>query len=113
MKDMMSVMKQAQEMQKKMQDAQSQLEEIEVTGSSGGGAVTVTFNGKAEARRVTIDPELMNPEEVEILEDLVTAAINDAKSKAEQEAQKAMQGAMGGMGGMGGLAGMFGGKSPF
>jgi len=116
MKDMMSLMKQAQEMQKKMEEAQAGLESVEVTGSSGGGAVEVVVNARGEARRVRIDPELARPDEVEILEDLIVAAMNDAKSKAEQEAQKSMQDAMGGLGGMGALANMFGGgsgKGPF
>ena len=110
MKDMMGLMKQAQEMQQKMQDAQEMLDTISVEGSSGGGAVKVVFSGKGEAKSVSIDPELLNSEEVEILEDLIVAAINDVRARVETEAQKRMQDAMGGMGG---LAGMFGGKMPF
>lgn len=115
MKDMMGMMKQAREMQEKMEEAQARLDEVEAEGVSGGGAVRVTLSGRGEARRVRIDPELMNRDEVEILEDLLTAAFNDARVKAEQEAQRAMQDAMGGMGGgMGGLANLFGGgKGPF
>lgn len=116
MKDMMGMMKQAREMQQKMEEAQEQLDHIEAEGVSGGGAVRVTLSGKGEARRVKIDPELMNRDEVEILEDLLIAAFNDGKAKAEEEAQRTMQNAMGGIGGggMGGLASLFGGgKGPF
>lgn len=115
MKDMMGMMKQAREMQQKMEEAQEQLEHVEAEGVSGGGAVRVTLSGKGEVRRVKIDPELMNRDEVEILEDLLIAAFNDGKAKAEEEAQRTMQTAMGGMGGgMGGLASLFGGgKGPF
>jgi len=112
MKDMMDMMKKAQEMQAKMQEAQDSLADVTVEGTAGGGAVTVTFNGRGEAKGVKIDPELLNPDEAEILEDLVVAAITAARKKAEAEGQRVMKDAMGGFGGMpgmGGLGNLFGG----
>jgi DNA-binding YbaB/EbfC family protein len=81
--DLAKIMQQAQEMQQKMQDLQKQLEENEESGSSGGGMVTVVMNGKGLAKQLKIDPSLVNPNEIELLEDLVVAAYNDAKQKAE------------------------------
>lgn len=77
------MMKQVQEMQTKMADMQSRLGDVEVTGQAGGGMVRVTMNGKAEMRKITIDPKLVNPSEIEMMEDLIVAACNDAKQKAE------------------------------
>jgi DNA-binding YbaB/EbfC family protein len=90
MKDIMGLMKQAQAMQQKLQDTQAELEKLEVDGSSGGGAVTVKVTGKGQVLSVSIDPSLMNPDEKEILEDLVVAAMNDARSKAERVTQERM-----------------------
>jgi DNA-binding YbaB/EbfC family protein len=90
MRDMMGLMKQAQAMQQKLQDTQAELEKLEVDGSSGGGAVTVKVTGKGQVLSVSIDPSLMNPDEKEILEDLVVAAMNDARSKAERVTQERM-----------------------
>ena len=91
MRDMMGLMKQAQAMQQKLQDAQAELETLEVDGSSGGGAVTVKVTGKWQLKGITIDPSLMNPDEKEILEDLIVAAMNDARTKSERVAQERMQ----------------------
>jgi nucleoid-associated protein EbfC len=91
MRDMMGLMKQAQAMQQKLQDAQAELENLEVDGSSGGGAVTVRVTGKGQLKGITIDPTLMNPDEKEILEDLIVAAMNDARTKSERVAQERMQ----------------------
>jgi nucleoid-associated protein EbfC len=91
MRDMMGLMKQAQAMQQKLQDAQAELETLEVDGSSGGGAVTVKVTGKGQLKGITIDPSLMNPDEKEILEDLIVAAMNDGRTKAERVAQERMQ----------------------
>jgi DNA-binding YbaB/EbfC family protein len=77
------MMKQVQDMQSKMADMQNRLGDIEVTGQSGGGMVVVTMNGKAEMRKIVIDPKLINVEEKEMLEDLIVAATADAKAKAE------------------------------
>lgn len=81
--DMGKMMKQAQEMQAKMGDMQAQIEQLIVEGVSGGGMVTVTLNGKGNIKGIKIDPSLIAPDEVEILEDLIMAAHNDAKQKSE------------------------------
>ncbi|WP_019013564.1 YbaB/EbfC family nucleoid-associated protein [Elioraea tepidiphila] len=83
MKNLGQMMKQAQAMQQRMEEMQARLAELEVQGSAGGGMVRVTMSGKAEVKRVKIDRALVDPEEVEVLEDLVVAAIADAKAKAE------------------------------
>jgi nucleoid-associated protein EbfC len=77
------MMRQVQDMQSKMADMQGRLGDVEITGQSGGGMVVVTMNGKAEMRKIVIDPKLLNSEEKEMLEDLIVAATNDAKAKAE------------------------------
>ncbi|MDX1949253.1 MAG: YbaB/EbfC family nucleoid-associated protein [Rickettsiales bacterium] len=91
------LMKQAQNMQKKLMEAQSQVEEMEVSGASGGGMVKITINGKGHAKSIEIAPELINPSEKDILEDLIIAAINDANSKKEDEASKRMADLTGGL----------------
>ncbi len=90
-------MKQAQEMQAKMAELQEQLARTEVTGAAGGGMVQVTLNGKGEMRTVTIDPALADPNEVGVLEDLIVAATNDAKSKAEAKVAEKMRELTGGL----------------
>ncbi|HST95878.1 MAG TPA: YbaB/EbfC family nucleoid-associated protein [Microvirga sp.] len=90
MKDIMGLMKQAQAMQQKLQDAQAELGNVEVEGGAGGGAVTVKVSGKGEVKAVNIDPSLMNPDEKEILEDLIVAAMNDARGKVDRVAQERM-----------------------
>jgi DNA-binding YbaB/EbfC family protein len=97
MKDLMKMMKQAQELQGRMQQVQEELASLQVDGHSGGGLVTVTLNGKMEARAVKIDPSLVKPEDVEMLEDLILAALQDAKSKAEAALQQKMQEVTGGL----------------
>ncbi len=97
MKDFMKMMKQAQELQSRMQQMQAELETIEVEGQSAAGMVKVTLNGKGDVRGLTIDPSLLKPEEVEIVEDLIVAAFQDGKSKVEQAAQKKMQEVAGGL----------------
>jgi nucleoid-associated protein EbfC len=77
------MMQQVQDMQAKMAEMQSRLGDVEVTGSAGNGLVVVTMTGKAEVRKVKIDPKLVDPAEIEMLEDLIVAACNDAKQKAE------------------------------
>jgi nucleoid-associated protein EbfC len=91
MKDIMGLMKQAQAMQQKLQDAQAELESLEVGGTSGGGVVTVKITGKGNLKAISIDPSLMNPDEKEILEDLIVAAMNDARGKADRAAQEHME----------------------
>ena len=91
MKNIAQMMKQAQQMQARMAEMQEQLATAEVTGRSGGGVVEVTLNGKGYASGVAIDPSLMVADEREVLEDLVTAAINDAKAKLETSSQEQMK----------------------
>lgn len=91
MKDIMGLMKQAQAMQARMQEAQAEMERIEVEGQSGGGMVRVTLTVKGAMKGVTIDPSLMAPGEGEILEDLVIAAHEDARKKAEQVMEEKMK----------------------
>ena len=88
MKNLGNMMKQAQQMQAKMAEMQERLGDLSVEGSAGGGLVMVTLNGKGEARHVKIDKSLCDPEETEVLEDLVVAAINDAKGKVEARVQE-------------------------
>ncbi|CAA7620838.1 YbaB/EbfC family nucleoid-associated protein [Magnetospirillum sp. SS-4] len=83
MKNLGNLMKQASQMQAKMGEMQAKMQEIEVTGSAGAGMLTVTLNGKFEMKKVKIDPSLVDPSDVEVLEDLLLAAFNDAKTKAE------------------------------
>jgi len=91
------MMKQAQEMQGKMQAMQEELLEVNHMGVSGAGLVSVTLNGKGEMQSVAIDPSLMKEEEKEILEDLIVAAHKDAKTKVETYVQEKTQEMMGGM----------------
>jgi nucleoid-associated protein EbfC len=97
MKDLMKMMKQAQEIQGRMQQLQEDLANLEVEGQSGAGLVKVKLNGKFEAREVRIDPSLIKPEEAEMLEDLILAAFQDAKAKAEAAVQTKMQEITGGL----------------
>jgi len=91
------LMKQAQAMQKKMTEMQEKVAALEVTGTSGGGMVSVTLSGKGEARRVKIDKSLVAPDDVEILEDLIIAAINDAKKKIDEQTESEMSGLSAGL----------------
>lgn len=90
-------MKQAKELQSKMAEMQAEIERLTQTGTSGGGLVSVTLNGKGEMQALTIDPSLMKEDEREILEDLVIAAHADAKSKLETALQEKMQEVAGGL----------------
>jgi nucleoid-associated protein EbfC len=96
MKNLGNMLKQAQQMQTRMQEMQARLEATEVEGASGGGMVKVRLTGKGDLRRVTIDPSLMSADEREVLEDLLVAAHADAKQKVEatmaEEMQKATAG---------------------
>ena len=97
MKNLAGMMKQAQQMQSKMQDIQEKLESMEVTGESGAGMVKVTLSGKTDMKRLKIDPKLVDPAETEMLEDLILAAFRDAKSKVEAVAAEEMQKVTGGL----------------
>jgi nucleoid-associated protein EbfC len=90
-------MKQAQELQSRMQKVQEELTALEIEGQAGAGAVRVTLNGKGEMRALRIDPSLMKPGEAEIVEDLVLAAFQDAKAKVEAQMQEKMQDIAGGL----------------
>lgn len=97
MKNLSQMLKQAQEMQSKVAEMQAALEQIEVTGQSGGGLVAVTVTGKGEIKKVKIDPKLADPSEVEVLEDLIVAAAKDAKSKADAQMAEQMAKLTGGL----------------
>jgi len=97
MKNLAGLMKQAQQMQSKMADMQSKLEELELEGIAGAGLVTVTMSGKGDLRRIKIDPKVADPAETEMLEDLIVAAHTDAKRKIEAAAAEEMQKLTGGM----------------
>ncbi len=97
MKNLAQMMKQAQKMQSKMAEVQEDLGNQEVEGSAGGGMVQVTLNGKGEAKKVKIDPTLLGPDDVEVLEDLVLAAFNDAKAKVETIKSEKMKEVTGGI----------------
>lgn len=88
--DFMNLLRQAQEMKKTMEQAQADLEQLTVTGTSGGGMVSVEANGHGQIRGVKIDRSVVNPDDVEMLEDLVTVAIADAQKKAATEVQMRM-----------------------
>ena len=97
MKNFGQMMQKVQEMQEKMQNMQEQMEDLEIEGSSGAGSVVVVLNGKGNMRRITIDPGIVNSQDVEILEDLIVAAVNDAKAKVESKASEKMQEMTGGL----------------
>ena len=97
MKNLGNIMKQVQEMQGRMTEMQEKLAEMEIVGSSGAGMVKATLNGKSELRRIKIDPALMKPEETEVLEDLIVAAVNDARGKVEKNAKDEMSKLTGGL----------------
>lgn len=97
MKNLGNLMKQAQQMQAKMAEMQEKLAELEVEGASGGGMIRVTLNGKGDVKKIKIDPQAVDPRDVEMLEDLLVAALNDAKGKVEARAQEEMQNVTGGL----------------
>ncbi len=98
MNNLGQMMKQAQEMQAKMAELQARMEHVELTGTAGAGLVSITLNGKGEMRQVTIDPSLAKPDEVEVLQDLIAAAANDARAKVEARVQEETRQLMGGLG---------------
>ena len=97
--NMASLMKQAQKMQKQMEDATKELEEKEMTATAGGGVVEITVSGKREVTKVKIDPEAVDPDDVEMLEDLIMAAANEAMRKIDEYSQNTMGKITGGLGG--------------
>lgn len=102
--NMGNLIKQAQKMQKQMESATQEIEEASVTATSGGGVVEVTVSGKKEITNIKIDPEAVDPDDVEMLEDLIMAAVNEALRKIEDLTKSKMNAITGGIGGsLGGL----------
>lgn len=99
--NMNNLMKQAQRMQRQMEEQQKELETKEFVGKGGGGVVEVTINGSKEVIKVKISPDAVDPEDVEMLEDLVLNAINDAMSQADEASGAMMSKMTGGLGGFG------------
>ncbi|RYE08907.1 MAG: YbaB/EbfC family nucleoid-associated protein [Hyphomicrobiales bacterium] len=97
MMDFLGMMKKAEELQKNMQNMQEQLGQTIVEGKSGGGLVTVSLSGKGEMKGLKIDPSLFKEDDVEVLEDLIVTAHNEAKTKAEQMMQQKMAEATAGL----------------
>lgn len=97
MKDLMGMMKQVRDMQSRMQEVQDELASMTIEGESGGGLVKVGLNGKGEMRSISVDPSLLAPSEKEILEDLILAASQDARTKADSALQAKMQELSGGL----------------
>ena len=100
--DFLKMMSQAKEMMGKVQETQEALQRLSVTGSAGGGLVTVKTDGRGTVKRVSIDPTVVNPADVEMLEDLVAVATQEAQRKARELAEQEMQKVAGGLG-VGGL----------
>lgn len=96
--NMNNLMKQAQKMQRQMEESQKELEEKEFTATAGGGAVEVTVSGKKEVSKIKLSEEVVDPDDIEMLEDLIVAAVNDALSKADEASQASMSKLTGGMG---------------
>lgn len=103
MPNMNNLMKQAQKMQRQMEKTQAELQSKEVTATAGGGVVEVVVTGKRELKSITIDPEVVDPDDVETLEDLVMAAVNEGLRQAEELTNKEMAKVTGGMGLPGGM----------
>ena len=99
--NMGKLLKQAQKMQKEMAKAQEAVADLEVEASAGGGAVTAKVNGQIELLSLKIDPEAVDPVDVEMLEDLVISAVNNAGKEMRAKSEEAMAKVTGGMGGMG------------
>ena len=104
--NMNNLMKQAQKMQRQMEEASKEIEEKEITAAAGGGVVEVTVSGKKEVTKIKIDPEAVDPDDVEMLEDLIMAATNEALRQMDEYSQQSMSKITGGIGGMGGLGGL-------
>lgn len=97
MADIMKMLQQAQQMQGRLQEIQDELQKMTVVGSAGGGMVSVEADGKGQIRKISIDPSVVDPTDVEMLEDLVLVAMNDAQKKAAEMAQGEMGKLTGGM----------------
>ncbi len=101
--NMQQLMRQAQKMQEQLQQAQEKLEEQEYEASAGGGMVNVKVSGKRELTAITIDPQVVDPDDIDMLQDLIMAAVNEAIRKGEEAREAAMSRMAPGVGGMGGL----------
>ena len=99
--NMNNLMKQAQKMQKQMEEAQAELEQAEYTATAGGGAVEVTISGTKEITKIKLDEEVVDPDDVEMLEDLIMAAVNEAIRKMDEMSNQKMSKITGGLGNMG------------
>ncbi|MBQ2900818.1 MAG: YbaB/EbfC family nucleoid-associated protein [Agathobacter sp.] len=97
--NMNNLMKQAQRMQRQMEEAQKQMETMEATATAGGGAVEVTVSGKKEVLKVKLAEEVVDPDDIEMLEDLIVAATNEALRKVDEASQASMSKITGGLGG--------------
>jgi nucleoid-associated protein EbfC len=97
MADIMKILQQAQEMQGRFEKIQEELQRVTVSGSAGGGMVTVEANGQGAVQRVKIDPSVVNPADVEMLEDLVLVAVTEAQKKAQAQAQQELGKLTGGL----------------
>ena len=100
--NMTNLMKQAQRMQRQMEEKTKELEEKQYTAAAGGGAVTVTVSGKKEVLKVKLAEEVVDPDDIEMLEDLIVAAVNEAFRQMEEDSASAMSKLTGGIGGLGG-----------
>ena len=100
--NMANLMKQAQKMQRQMEENQKELEDKEFTAKAGGGAVEVTVSGKKEITKVKLSEEAVDPDDIETLEDLIMAAANEALRQVDEESSQNMSKLTGGMGGLGG-----------
>ncbi|BCN32906.1 YbaB/EbfC family nucleoid-associated protein [Anaeromicropila herbilytica] len=100
--NMQNLMKQAQKMQKQMEEKTKEIEDKEWEATAGGGAVTVKVSGKKEVVSVKLSQEVVDPDDIEMLEDLIVAATNEALRKMEEESSQVMNSITGGLGGMGG-----------
>ncbi len=98
MNNMSQIMKQAKAMQEKMAEMQKKIEDTEIEGSSGGGAVKIVMNGKHEVKNLFIDPSIVNSDEKEVLEDLIIAALNDVNKKIAENTNDQLGSISGGMG---------------
>ena len=100
--NMNNLMKQAQKLQKQMEEQAKEMEEKSFTATAGGGAVEVTISGKREVIKVKLQEEVVDPDDIEMLEDLIVAATNEALRKVEEESTAVMSKLTGGLGGLGG-----------
>ncbi|NVB81424.1 MAG: YbaB/EbfC family nucleoid-associated protein [Kofleriaceae bacterium] len=107
MPDLNALMKQAQKLQADVNKVQEELAAMQCEGAAGGGLVTATVNGQFEVVRVKIDKSVVDPNDVGMLEDLVTAAVNAAATKVREVSKEKMSSVMGGMGGLPGMPGLF------